>query len=308
MRTKTLLALLGAALVCLPACDVVDWGDHGHFSRDFHFNYPLRAGGRLSVEGFNGLVEVSTWEQETADISGTKYGPTPEAADALRVDIDHPGDSITIRAARPSEWRNHLGVRFVIKVPRGTIYDRITTSNGPIRTADGAGPSKFRTSNGPISVQGLHGSVDAQTSNGPMEFTGVEGDIVAHTSNSRIHADRVTGNFEAESSNGPIHAEIVRADSPIHVETSNGPIDLTLAGSLTHGLRARTTNSAITLHMPGDANAHVVAHTSNSSITTDFAVAMQGEISKRDLDAVIGAGGPMIDLTTSNGPIRLVKM
>jgi hypothetical protein len=35
---------------------------------------------------------------------------------------------------------------------------------------------------------------------------------------------------------------------------------------------------------------------------------MRGEFSKNRLEGVIGNGGPLIDLTTSNGSIRLLKM
>jgi Putative adhesin len=308
VRMNLVLPAITLGLLTLPACDVTDWGGFERFSRDFHYSYSLRSGGRLTIENFNGSVEISTWDQQTVDISGTKYGPTAQAAEDLRIEIDHPGDSVSIRAVRPSERRNNLGARFAIKVPRGTLLDRITTSNGGIRIADGIGPSRLRTSNGTISVQGLHGALDAQTSNGAVELTGVEGDVMAHTSNGRIHADRVLGNFEAVTSNSSIRAEITRANSPIHVESSNGPIELALPEGLGYSLRAHTTNSSITLRLPESLNAHVIAHTSNSSITTDFPASMQGEISKRDMDAVIGAGGPMIDLSTSNGPIRLAKM
>jgi hypothetical protein len=60
--------------------------------------------------------------------------------------------------------------------------------------------------------------------------------------------------------------------------------------------------------MPYQVNAQVVARTTNSSISSDFEVKMQGEFSKNRLEGVIGNGGPLIDLSTSNGSIRLLKM
>jgi hypothetical protein len=52
----------------------------------------------------------------------------------------------------------------------------------------------------------------------------------------------------------------------------------------------------------------VVARTTNSSISSDFEVKMQGEFSKNRLEGVIGNGGSLIDLSTSNGSIRLLKL
>lgn len=308
MRAKFLLPALAAGLLCLTACDVVDMGDFERFSRDFHYNYPLNASGKLTLETFNGSVEISGWDQNTIDISGTRYGPTQQAADDLKVNIENTPDSVAIRVARPIERRNHQGARFVIKIPRAALLDRITTSNGAIRTVDGSGPARLRTSNGQIEVSGLHGRLDAQTSNGTVQLMDVDGDVVAHTSNGRVRVERLNGTLDAITNNGPVHADIARADGTVRVETSNGPVELTLPANYSRDLRVSTNNGGITLHLPPTVNAHVMARTSNSSITTDFEIRMQGEFNRNHMDANIGSGGPLFDLSTSNGSIRLLRM
>src|SRR5579862_755499 len=165
MRAKFLLPAMAGMLV-LTACDVVDIGNFERFNRDFHYSYPFHSNGKLELETFNGGIEISGWDQETIDISGTKSGPSQQAADDLKISIDNTPDAVSIREPRPIDRRNHEGARFVIKIPRGAHLDRISTSNGGIRIADGSGPARLRTSNGQIHVTGLHGSVDAQTSNG----------------------------------------------------------------------------------------------------------------------------------------------
>ena len=45
----------------------------------------------------------------------------------------------------------------------------------------------------------------------------------------------------------------------------------------------------------------------NSNITTDFEMRLRGEISKHHIEGSIGSGGPLIDLSTSNGSIRILK-
>jgi hypothetical protein len=52
----------------------------------------------------------------------------------------------------------------------------------------------------------------------------------------------------------------------------------------------------------------LAAHASNSSISTEFEVATQGTLDKHHLEGKIGAGGPAIELSTSNGSIRLMKL
>jgi DUF4097 and DUF4098 domain-containing protein YvlB len=309
MRTKLFLPILAAALLGLAACDIEDFGGFDRYRQDFHYTYPLKADGRLSVETFNGSVEVSGWDQPTVDISGAKYGPTQDAADALKVAIDNTPDSVSIRVTRPSN-RGNMGARFVVKIPRAAYVDRIFTSNGAIRTQDGSGPARLRTSNAQIRVQALRGSVDAQTSNGSVELIDVGGDAKVHTSNGQIRTEGLRGALEAETSNGSIHARLeqVPAGRPVRLETSNSSVELSLPPNFANDIRVSTSNSGITLHMRYQVNARVMARTTNSSISSDFEVKMQGEFSKNRLEGVIGNGGPLIDLSTSNGNIRLLKM
>ena len=310
MRSLLLAPLAIAGLLGLSSCDIEDFGSFGRYSKDFHYSYPLKSGGRISVESFNGSVELSSWDQETVDVSGTKYGPTQEAADAVKVDVDNSPDSVSIRVVRPSERRGNWGARFAIKLPRRALIDMIKTSNGAIRVADGTGPSHLRTSNGAIRVQGLTGGIEAQTSNGAVELVDVDGDVTARTSNGRIHADNLKGALQATTSNGGITATLASGVSgrPLRLDTSNGPVDLTLPEKFDNDVRVGTSNGHITLHMPGAVNARIVARTSNSSISSDFEVRMQGEFNKNHMDGVIGTGGPLLDLNTSNGGIRLARM
>jgi hypothetical protein len=153
MRAKLLFPALAAAMLGMTACEFEDLGSFERYHKDFHYSYPLKSGGRMAVETFNGSVEVSGWDQDTVDISGTKYSRSQEEADSLKIEIDNSPDLVSIRVVRPSMLRGNWGARFVIKVPRNAVLERIITSNGAIRTVDGAGPSRLKTSNGQIHVQ-----------------------------------------------------------------------------------------------------------------------------------------------------------
>src|SRR6266496_4033300 len=131
MRAKLILPAIAAGLVVLAGCDFEDFdGGFERYHEDFHYSYPLKAGGRLSVDGFNGSVEVSVWDQETVDISGTKYARTQEDTHDLKIEVDHTADAVSIRAIRPNMRRGNYGARFAIKVPRGVLLEHLITSNG----------------------------------------------------------------------------------------------------------------------------------------------------------------------------------
>jgi hypothetical protein len=304
----TLLLPAAAGLLVLAGCDFEDLGGLERYHEDFHYSHPLKAGGRLTVEGFNGTVEVSTWDQDTVDISGTKYARSQSEAGDLRIDIDHTLDAVAVRAVRPSMMRHgNYGVRFAIKVPRTAVLDHLTTSNGTIRTSEGSGPARMKTSNGHIEVQHLKGGLYAETSNGPIEVTDNDGSVEAHSSNGHIRIEGLRGSLEATTSNSSIHAIMVRVVDSVRVQSSNGNIDLTMPPGAQCAIRAHTSNSGITLRLPGEVNARLTASASNGSISSDFEMRMRGEFNKHHLDGTLGSGGPAIDLSTSNGSIRVLR-
>jgi hypothetical protein len=96
----------------------------------------------------------------------------------------------------------------------------------------------------------------------------------------------------------------------VRAESSNGHIDLTLDAKLLPEVRASTSNSSILLRLPASANARVRAGTSHASITSDFD-GLQSDAYRRrhsELHGTIGGGGPLIDLTSSNGSIKILKL
>ena len=309
MRTILTVPVFAAGLLGSAGCYLDDFGVFGRFTKDFHDSYPLKPGGRLSIESFNGSIELTGWDQDTVEINGTKFGPSPEATDSLRIDISNSPDSVSLRAVRPSELRGSWGARFEVRMPRRSVLDLIKTSNGHIRVTDGSGPARLRTSNGPITVQAFDGSLDAQTSNGAVDLTDVTGEAMVRTSNGHIHAENLKGPLQAITSNGSITAGFSAAgDRPVRLETSNGAVDLTLPAKFSNDVRVSSSNGHITLHMPAELSARILARTNNASVTSDFDVRRLGEYSKNRMDGVIGSGGPLLDLSTSNASIRLLKM
>jgi hypothetical protein len=263
-----------------------DFGGTERYSEDFHYNYPLQPGGRVSLENFNGSVEISGWDQDKVDISGAKYASTPDTRDAVKIDIAPSPDAISIRTVRPSQSRN-AGARYVVKVPHRVQLERIVSSNGTLRVNDVDGAARLKTSNGGVRALHLGGTLDAGTSNGTIELDDIKGDCTVKTSNGRVKAQGVRGAVDAS--------------------TSNGSVDLTVDELRSGGVRVSTSNGGITVRLHGTVNARLMARTSNSSISTEFDVTSQGRKDKHHLEGVIGSGGPVLDLSTSNGNIRVMR-
>ncbi len=309
MTLSTLWKLAVPALAfVLTGCDEmnINFGDSDRYKDDFHYSYPLTAGGRLSLEGFNGSVEIMGWDKNTVEINGTKYASTPERLAEMKIDIDAQPSAVRVRAIRPT-IRGNMGVRFSIRVPRRTVLDQIVSSNGGIRVEDLDGQARLKSSNGQLKITRFKGSLEAETTNGGVDIVDTAGQIRVHTSNGSVRAEIAKGSFEATTSNGSIRANLRDSDAgrPVVAHSSNGSIDLTL--DKMQDVRAESSNSSVTVRLPANANARLRAHTSNSSITTDFSVSTQGTLSKNRLEGNIGSGGPLLDLSTSNGGIKILK-
>lgn len=300
---------LAAALLTL-GCDLEGFGAGERRRESFQYVFDMRPGERLTVDNANGSVEIRGWEQNKIEVSGYKYAATDDALKALRVEVSVSGGVAQVRSHRPSALRGNWGVHYVIRAPRKVNLDRIASSNGAIRVEDIEGAARLSTSNGAVNIIRVRGHVDASTSNGSVELYSVEGAVTVRTSNGAVRGDNVRGSLEASTSNGAIEARVTEAGEPrpMRFSTSNGAIKLTVEALKSSNIRASTTNGAITLRLPSSAGARVDARSSNSTVSTDFAITSKGEISKKRLQGVIGAGGPTLDLSTTNGPIRILKM
>jgi DUF4097 and DUF4098 domain-containing protein YvlB len=303
------MRVVAVTVVCigLSGCIVGYQGPMDQYHEDFHYTYQVNPKARIDAESFNGNIEITGWDRNEVEISGSKYASTEGLRNAIRIDVHNTPDSVEIRAIRPSDLSGGMGAKFTLHVPRSAEVDRVTTSNGPIHVEDVSRAGHLKSSNGQIKITGVHGEVEAHTTNGPIDAESLDGGVTLKTSNGHIHADRISGSFEAETSNASIVARFDTSPStPIKTITSNGSIEVTMEKAPLSDIRAATRNSPITIHLPAETSAKITADTSNSSVTCDFDVA-GGESSKSHLKGNIGSGGHTIELTTSNGHIRIAK-
>jgi hypothetical protein len=225
MRTASLVFSLGLCQALLLGLEPKSRSDN--FKEDFHYSYAMQPGGRLSVENFNGAVEISGWDQNTIDVTGTKYAETADLLKAIKVEVSVSGGVARVRSSRPGEVRGNMGVRYQIRAPRRTALDPVASSNGRIAAADLEGPA-----NGGVDLRlGAMSSnfVHAVTSNGGITLempAGANARVKAVTS---AHA-RVSSDFdvrrEGPESRSRLEGQIGNGGALIELSTSNGGIHL----------------------------------------------------------------------------------
>ncbi len=123
-----------------------------------------------------------------------------------------------------------------------------------------------------------------KTVNGDVEVRDLEGDVEARTVNGDVEIS-TTGVARASTVNGSIRAAMGAAPrEPIEFNTVNG---------------------GITLDVPSEIDADVDARWVNGGLETDMPLTVVGRLSRQRARGRLGAGGPLMELTTVNGSIRI---
>ena len=129
-------------------------------------------------------------------------------------------------------------------------------------------------------------SVHVTNTNGTVTLTGLANAVDANTTNGGIHGENLSGTVSAT--------------------TTNGGVNLTLAKLGDGGITAETTNGGMSIEIPSDSKADVTAHVVNGGIGVEnLKLETVGDQSRRRVEGRINGGGAHIELSTTNGGIRL---
>ncbi|MBY0506281.1 MAG: DUF4097 domain-containing protein [Bryobacteraceae bacterium] len=300
------LTLLALPLL-LTSCDF-EGLQNDRFREDFHMTYKLEPGQRVSVENANGGIEVAGWDKNEVDVSGQRFAPTEDILKQIRVDVQASAIAVRVRTIMPKGmgWRGVTGgVKYLIRVPKQTLLDRVESTNGSLRVEEVQGNAQLRTTNGSVKLYRAQGAFDVHTTNGSIELSSHGGDVKAHTTNGGIRVEGLDGGLTAGTTNGSINARLLGASTqPVRMDTTNGAIDITLEKPAA-GLHASTSNGSITVKAPASLKASIRA-SSGSAVNSDFSV--DGEVEKKRVRGTINGGGPLYELETNNGRIRLERL
>jgi hypothetical protein len=258
------------------ACAVVVDSDISRSSRsirhkeELHKSFPLDSDGRFSLKNVNGSIVIETWSRNKVDIyavKATKYDR--ENLRRVHIEIESSRNEVAVDTIYERRRNIRAWVDYEIKVPEGVEL------------------SFVRSVNGNVHLSGGFSDVTARTTNGRIELENAAGDINLASTNGGIKAYDIMGNITARSTNGGITLEILTLEDDIKASSTNGGISIRLRdGEDIHAdLRARTTNGTISFDFP------ITIHSSR--------------ISKRYIEGRIGDGGIQIDLSTTNGSIRI---
>ena len=169
-----------------------------------------------------------------------------------------------------------------------------------IQITDQVTPTSIRIEVSRMSSSGLHmgggrevsfkikvprnAAVKLETRNGEVHVAGLSGSVKIDTSNGAIVGEGISGSVQAGTRNGNVRFEVAAVQSD--------------------GIRLDTTNGNIDLRIPADSRANISARWVNGSFEAR-GINPEGERERRRFEGKLNGGGPRIELSTTNGGIRI---
>jgi len=132
-------------------------------------------------------------------------------------------------------------------------------------------------------------------------------DVTATARNGGINISDVRGQIRFEGRNGGVHLKRLAGD--VSGSTVNGGVQAELTGTIWEGrqLEVSTRNGGVNVTMPSSYSARIQAESERGGFQSDFPVTVQGNMRPRRLDFNVGAVGPLIHVTTTNGRVSFTR-
>lgn len=295
MRTLTASGLLLCAS-SLAACSInVD--NQGFIVRE-EKRFPVTGVAELSLNTFDGAVEVRGWDRPEVVVEIEMRAEDKEAVEKITVLAEQTGQKIKVEV-RHSGRSRFVGIgpftspsaRIIVNAPRKSNLD-VRTGDGSVVVEQIDGLMELRTADGSIHATETSGNLLAESGDGSLTLEDVEGRVEARTDDGTIRISGVPGVVRARSGDGSIVLRIRR-----------GTV-------MTEDWLVATSDGSVSAELPDDFNVMIEAEPgSDSRARSDLKLADQvgGTREQRSLRGRLGTGGKTFTLRSGDGSIRLTQ-
>jgi hypothetical protein len=179
---KTIFALSALAVLLSSACviAVVDSGSGGRYvpRAMFRKTLDLDPGAAVTLENFDGDIEVSGWEEKRIEVLAEtgREGPLSPGIHFLGRRVPPPDVEVTstpgtvrIRTKEDGYGAGQERVDYFLRVPRSVNLDSIRNGRGRISVSDVYGRALLDGEEGEIRVRNYSGSLDIRLGTGSVE-------------------------------------------------------------------------------------------------------------------------------------------
>jgi DUF4097 and DUF4098 domain-containing protein YvlB len=258
--------------------------------------------GRVKIYNTSGSIEVSGWDRNKIEVTGTLGDSVEELI------FERDGDEVLIRVEVPNRHWGDIDADLTIRVPENSSID-VTGVSADIEVDDVLGEQQLESVSGDIEADGVADDVEAASVSGDIEIKGdAKGsNYEAATVSGDVYIVGVSGRVDAESVSGDVDIEGGRYNDA-HFETVNG--DINFAAALVNGgdLSVESVNGTVDLDFTEDISARIDIETFNGSIRNCFGPKPE-RTSKYspglELRFEVGDGDSSIDVETLNGSVSI---
>ena len=216
----------------------------------------------------------------------------------------------------------------------------VTDEQGDVKFDDITGDVHARMNNGDFSAHAIEGQVFLNGHAEDVTLSEIKGQAVLdgeffgdthleqmgasihfHSINTSIDLPKLGGDLTLDSDDltanqtgGPLrivtrskNIELTQATGNLHIETSDGDVNVTAAAPLGNvDITNRT--GGLTLTVPENANFSVTANTTDDNdLETDFPLEVTTSGDQKQVSGTVGSGGVKLDLSTTHGNLELRK-
>lgn len=311
------LVALSVALTVFPAFAASE----GHFDRT------LTVTGAVDLDVQTGSGEItlrtgdSTKVEIHARIHGSGWGEVEQRIHEIENNppIEQSGNTIRIGHIENHDWKRNISISYELIVPAQTKL-RSESGSGDQKVEGIGGPADMNSGSGSLHVKNIGNEVRVRTGSGDVELETIHGSVRASAGSGTIHATGIAGGLTASSGSGNVKLEQTAAGD-VDISTGSGDVEIkgvkggakvstgsgsiTAQGDPTGDWRLHSGSGSVRVNFPSQAAFNLVARSSSGNIETSHEISVQGNISPRELRGKVGAGGPLVELSTSSGSIEI---
>jgi hypothetical protein len=244
----------------------------------------------LNVETGSGRIEVRPGDTSTVRIHGVIKAHDDFFSGAegriheieTNPPISQNGNSIRISVPQDDWLRRHVSISYELVVPQQTSV-------------------RAHTGSGSESVEGIRGPVELETGSGSVKVARVDDEVRIKTGSGRIDLDTVKGKVDAHTGSGSIEGSGIAG--PINAHTGSGSVRLeqTAAGPL----QAHTGSGGVNVRLPANAAFDLYAQTGSGHVYVDHPITVHGNLGGHEIQGKVNGGGPLVDVRTGSGSVRV---
>ena len=255
-------------LVILPLLTVYAAAD------DWTKTYQVGDRPSLRVDTNDAAIEISRGQSRVISVRVVADGMAVSGG-GVHVIEHQTGDAVDLQVHLPHEHGLHISwrtptVRVEVQAPQETALD-LHSGDGHILVDGTSGTAKLDTGDGHIEVRNFNGGLRAHTGDGHMTIDGVFTDL--------------------------------------ELRTGDGHVDFTArpGSKMKSSWLIRTSDGRVEARLPQDFAAELYAHTGDGRITLDLPVTVNGSIERSRVRGKLNGGGPLLEIATGDGGIRVAK-